>query len=152
MDAQPTFWLFKTDFCPDNMTPPFWIRSRDLPSSPKAQQQPTQPKFPRTDGEVVTFLSLPRELRHNILGQTYKFEPLDYLQWKHYTKGDVVMEDWIEVLRNVDDRLKDDVDYMEPIWKKEVRTWVRQWFVKGEANCVANVDWMHYKTVPLPGP
>jgi hypothetical protein len=101
---------------------------------------------------LTSFLSLPRELRHTILLSTY--DPTDAIEalnrcdtstgpYKHHSihcqwfstwrdSGDVFKQ-WAETLRKVDDRLVEDVDYVEMKWKEHHLALLKAW-KKGMGN------------------
>lgn len=105
-----------------------------FPNLPKDHQDRSQTESLKTETETpksqTSFLTLPSELRQDILIRTYHIQsteaiqrwndPTDtgrtWLQTRHKTN----INTWVKTLHSVNDNIIDDVDYIKTKWLQEV--------------------------------
>lgn len=80
-------------------------------------------------GRPTNFLSLPHELRQDILMRTWSNEVPDLLvystipvrKYREVSQRTRKLEDWVGVLRDVDVQIAGDVDFVERQWRGDPR-------------------------------
>lgn len=100
-------------------------KSKPNRSSPTRPRQLFQSSGTNSKARSTDFLKLPREIRHKILQLSFDSLHLTSFRKSAYDNTEEVTE-WSRILRSVDERLRNDIDYIE---KREHETW-REWNAK----------------------